>query len=278
MIMVLPFLLSLTKQDIEYYSKQMGTIPITIISFFFGTLWGSFFYTLALRYADGSMSHKPLKALFSRSRCPACGKEISPLMLAPIFGYIIQKGKCRNCGSTISAWYPAVEVMYGALSALFVWNLGPTIYSFNLYLLAAVALCIAIVDIKTLTIPNSLVISFFLLSIYPIILNYNLKDNLFGLASLFAVFIVILLLFPGSFGGGDVKLASAIGLLSGLEQSIVVLEVSLVTGALVGILYALKTKKSLRTKIPFAPFLAVGLIISLLWGRDILLVYFRILY
>ena len=256
----------------------MGTIPITIISFLFGTVWGSFFYTLALRYADGSMSYKPLKALFSRSRCPACEKEISPLMLVPIFGYIIQKGKCGNCGSTISSWYPTVEVMYGALSALFVWNLGPTIYSFNLYLLASVALCIAIVDIKTLTIPDSLVISFFLLSIYPIILNYNLRDNLFGLASLFAVFIVILLLFPGSFGGGDVKLASAIGLLSGLEQSIVVLEVSLVTGALVGILYALKTKKNLRTKIPFAPFLAVGLIISLLWGRDILLVYFRILY
>jgi prepilin signal peptidase PulO-like enzyme (type II secretory pathway) len=256
----------------------MGIVPITIISFIFGTFLGSFFYTLALRYADGSINQKPLRALFSRSRCPACMKEISPLMLFPIFGYIIQRGKCRGCGSTISALYPASEVLYGALSALFVYHLGPNFYTFNLYLLACVALSIAIVDIKTLTIPDSLVISFLLLSIYPIILNNNLKDNIFGLVSLFAVFTVILLLFPGSFGGGDVKLASAIGLLSGLEQSIVVLEISLVTGAMVGIVYAIKTKKSLRTKIPFAPFLAVGLIISLLWGRDILLVYLRILY
>jgi prepilin signal peptidase PulO-like enzyme (type II secretory pathway) len=257
---------------------NMGILPITIASFFFGTVWGSFFYTLALRYADGSMSHKPLRALFSRSHCPACKKEISPIMLLPIFGYMIQKGKCRNCGNTISAWYPASEVLYGALAALFAWLLGPTIYTLNLYLISCIALCIAIVDVKTLTIPDSLVVALVLFSIYPIILNSNLKDNLFGLASLFAVFIIILLLFPGSFGGGDVKLASAIGLLSGLEQSIVVLEISLVTGALVGILYAIKTKKSLRTKIPFAPFLTAGLIISLLWGRDILLVYFRILY
>ena len=164
------------------------------------------------------------------------------------------------------------------MAALFAWNAGISIYACNIYILACIALCIAIIDVKTLTIPDSLVVAFVLFSAYPVLLNYNIKDNLFGMLALFAVFIVILLLFPGSFGGGDVKLASAIGLLSGLEQSIVVLEVSLVTGALVGIIYALKTKKGLRTKIPFAPFLAVGLVVSLLYGRDILLVYFRILY
>lgn len=256
----------------------MGIIPITIISFLFGTLWGSFFYTLAIRYTDGSMAAKPLEGLFSRSRCPACRNEISPIMLIPIFGYIIQKGKCRNCGNTIPVWYPAMEILYGAMAALFAWNTGVSFYAFNIYILASIALCIAIIDVNTLTIPDSLIIAFVLLSAYPVILNYNIRDNLFGMLALFAVFMIILLLFPGSFGGGDVKLASAIGFLSGLEQSIVVLEISLVTGALVGIIYALKTKKGLRTKIPFAPFLAVGLIISLLYGRDILLVYFRVLY
>ncbi len=256
----------------------MGILPITIMPFIFGTFWGSFFYTLALRYADGSMNQKPLSALFSRSRCPACRNEIHPILLIPIIGYIIRRGKCKDCGSTIPAWYPAMEVLFGLLAALFAWQAGVTIYAFNIYILACISLCIAIIDVKTLTIPDSLVVVFVLLSAYPILLNYNIKDNLFGMFALFAVFIVILLLFPGSFGGGDVKLASAIGLLSGLEQSIVVLEISLITGAIVGIIYALKTKKGLRTKIPFGPFLAVGLIVSLLYGRDILLVYFRILY
>ena len=84
--------------------------------------------------------------------------------------------------------------------------------------------------------------------------------------------------FPGAFGGGDLKLGSAIGLLAGLEMSIVVLEVSLVSGAITGVIFALKTGKSLKTKIPFAPFLTLGLVVALLYGRDILLVYYRILY
>jgi prepilin signal peptidase PulO-like enzyme (type II secretory pathway) len=256
----------------------MGTIPMIIISFIFGTLMGSFFYTLALRYADGSMLENPKAALISRSRCPQCQSNISPIHLIPIVGYIIQKGKCRNCGGEISPIYPAMEILYGLTAYLFAWKIGITFYSLNAYLLAGIALCIAVVDIKSLIIPDSLVIAFIALSIYPIILNYNITDNLFGLLALFAFFIIILLLFPGSFGGGDLKFGSAIGLLSGLEMSIVVLEVSLVSGAITGIIYALKTRKNLRTKIPFAPFLSLGLIVSLLYGRDILLIYYRILF
>jgi len=253
-------------------------IALLILSFIFGTFWGSFFYTLALRYAGGRIHEHPLKALFSRSQCPSCGTDISPFFLAPILGYLILKGKCRSCGARISPFYPAVEIFYGALAALFAWKFGFTAYAFNIYLMSGIALCISIIDMKALIIPDSLVIAFVVLSVYPIVLNYNIKDNLFGMLALFIIFLVILLIFPGSFGGGDVKLGAAIGLLSGFEMSIVVLEASLVSGAIIGAIYALKAKKSLKTKIPFAPFLTFGLIVSLLYGRDILLVYYRILY
>ncbi|OHD64668.1 MAG: hypothetical protein A2176_10190 [Spirochaetes bacterium RBG_13_51_14] len=256
----------------------MEIILTITLSFIFGTFWGSFFYTLALRYADSRIKDSPLKALFSRSQCPMCMKKISPLLLIPIVGFIIQKGRCRNCGSRISVLYPASEILYGIMASLFAWKFGITIYGFNIYLLAGIALSISIIDVKTFIIPDSLVIAFTLLSIYPILLNNNIKDNLWGFLTLFAIFIVILLVFPGSFGGGDLKLASAIGLLSGFETSIVILEISLISGAIIGIIYALKTRKSLRTRIPFAPFLTIGLIVSLLYGREILLVYYRILY
>jgi len=262
----------------SYLSKPMGTIPVIIISFFFGTITGSFFYTLALRYTDGSIRENPRIALFSRSRCPLCQSDIGPIHLIPILGYIIQKGKCRHCGGEITPIYPAMEILYGLMASLFAWKIGMTFYSVNVYLLAGISLCIAVVDIKSLMIPDSLVIAFVILSAYPIIMNYNIADNLLGLLALFSFFIIILLLFPGSFGGGDLKFGSAIGLMAGLEMSIIVLEVSLVSGAIIGILYALKTRKSLRTKIPFAPFLSLGLIVSLLYGRDILLVYYRILF
>lgn len=253
-------------------------IALPILSFVIGTILGSFFYTLALRYADGGMREAPLKALFTRSRCPACGEAIGPLMLVPVVGFLLRKGKCAACGASISPLYPAAELLYGAMAALFAAGLGASILTASLYLLACIAGCIAIVDLKSMVIPDSLVIAFALLSAYPVVLNYDIRDNLLGLAALFAVFIVILLVFPGSFGWGDVKFASAIGFLSGLELSLVVLEVALVTGAVIGVAYALKTKKGLRTRIPFAPFLSIGLVVSLLYGRDILLVYYRVLF
>lgn len=256
----------------------MGTIPLVLLSFIIGTFCGSFFYTLAQRYADGSMKNNPIKALFSRSQCPACRYTINPLFLVPILGYIIQRGKCRHCGSKISIIYPASEILYGAMAALFAWKMGVSLYTLNIYLLASIALCIAIIDITSFTIPDSLVIAFALISAYPILLNNDIMDNIFGCCAFFAIFIIILLIFPGSFGGGDLKFGSAIGLLSGIEMSIVVLELSLVSGAIIGILYALKTRGSLRAKIPFAPFLTLGLIISFLYGREILLLYYRVLY
>jgi prepilin signal peptidase PulO-like enzyme (type II secretory pathway) len=253
-------------------------ILLLILSFIFGTFWGSFFYTLALRFVDGRIKEHPAKSLFTRSKCPSCGKYINPIYLAPVIGYIILKGKCGNCGAKISPLYPSIEIIYGVIALLFAWKFGITIYALNIYLLAGIALCISIIDIKALIIPDSLVVAFLVLSIYPIVLNWNIKDNLLGMLLLFVIFLVILLVFPGSFGGGDVKFGAAIGLFSGLEMSIVVLELSLVFGAIIGALYALKTQKSLKTKIPFAPFLTLGLIISLFYGRDILLIYYRILF
>jgi leader peptidase (prepilin peptidase) / N-methyltransferase len=256
----------------------MDSVIIQIISFIAGTFCGSFFYTLALRFSDGQIRENPIKALFSRSQCPSCRNNIDPVLLVPILGYILQKGKCRYCGAKISIIYPAMEFLYGLMALLFCWKMGISIYCINLYILAGITVCISIIDIKSLTIPDSLVITFVVLSLYPIVINYNILDNLLGSATLFAFFIIILLIFPGAFGGGDVKLGSGIGLLLGFEMSIVVLEVSLVSGALIGIIYAFKTGKNLKTKIPFAPFLTVGLIISILYGRDILLVYYRVLY
>ncbi len=249
-----------------------------IVSFIIGMFLGSFFYTLALRYAGGELKRNFVQALFSRSKCPSCLAPISPLYLVPVLGYLVLRGRCGKCGGRISACYPVMEIAYGGLAVLFAWKLGVSAHSINLYLLAGAAVCIAVIDVKTLTIPNSLVIALVVLSVYPVMLNYRISDNLFGLLLLFGVFAVILLIFPGSFGGGDLKLASVIGFISGLELSVVVLEISFVTGAISGIIYALVTKKGLRSKIPFAPFLAAGLTVSFLFGRELVLTYYRIFY
>ncbi|MBN2039560.1 MAG: prepilin peptidase [Spirochaetes bacterium] len=249
-----------------------------IAIFIIGSLFGSFFYTLAVRFINGSVERNAFYALFSVSRCPHCNERINPLFLIPLLGYLLTKGKCRKCGSNISWEYPAFEVLFGLLALIICRKSGLNFYSADIFLLLSISITISIIDIKTKIIPNSLVAVFLLLSIYPVILSASLKDNLYGFLLMAVFFAVVLLIFPGSFGGGDLKFASVMGILLGFESSIVALEVSLVTGSVIGLIYALKSKKGLRIKIPFAPFLTAGLFVSLFCARDIIAVYYRIFF
>ncbi len=250
-------------------------IALYILLFYFGAIWGSFFFTLAARYSNRSIRENWMGALFTASRCPGCDSAIPWYHLVPIFGYVLARGRCGSCGMRISPQYPAAEIGFGVLILLFYLEHGATLYSLNLYLLSCVSMTIALIDAKTLSIPNSLVAALLVLSIYPMVKHDSIADPLLGLALMAGFFIVILLVFPGSFGGGDVKMASAMGLLLGLKLSIVALETAILAGAIYGTAYAIAMKKSLRSKIPFAPFLCLGLVVALLYGRDILLVYTR---
>lgn len=248
------------------------------ISFIIGTLFGSFFYTLALRYIDGSIEESPLNALFSSSRCPACGERINPLFLIPILGFILLRGKCARCKAPISWRYPFSEAIFGLVSATVFINFGIGVHSVTIFFLTSVLLTISVIDVETLTIPDSLIIIFLIISLYEIIAAGNILSHVYGFLMMFLFFIVILLIFPGSFGGGDLKLASVIGFYLGLDLSIIALESSLITGAVLGILYGILSGKGLRIKIYFAPFLAVGFILSVFFGNDILLMYYSLFY
>lgn len=249
-----------------------------LVIFMIGSLFGSFFYTLAIRFINGSVERNVINALFSVSKCPACGNKINPAYLFPVIGYFLTRRKCSSCGSEISKIYPLIELLYGCLILLIYFRFGQNFYSAAIFLLLGVAISISIIDLKTKIIPNSLVIIFLLFAIYPVILNNSLKDNLYGFLLMGLFFTVVLLIFPGSFGGGDLKFASAIGILLGFEYSIVALETSLVTASIIGLIYALKSKRGLRIKIPFAPFLTAGLFAALFYGRDIIVVYYRLFF
>jgi leader peptidase (prepilin peptidase) / N-methyltransferase len=246
--------------------------------FFLGAILGSFFYTLSVRFIDGSFAKNKFKALFGSSICPKCGHRINPAYLIPVISFIILRRKCKECGAGISVIYPLMEIMFGALACLINYKLGFNVFSVIVFLITGISVSISMIDIKIFTIPNSLIIVFLVLCVYPVITNNNIKENLFGFLLMGIFFTVVLLIFPGSFGGGDVKLAAAIGIFLGLDLSIVALEAALVSGSIVGAVYAIKSKKGFKIKMPFAPFLTAGMIVSLLYGRDILLVYYRVFY
>lgn len=267
----------LSARDKKLFSGDTD-LSLYIICFCAGTIFGSFFYTLALRYSDGSIRENPVKALAGRSVCPQCGSVVHAIYLIPVLGYFIARGGCRSCGTKISTVYPAMEILYGAIAVVTVHYLGADFVSFSYFLIMAVSVTIAVIDIKTMTVPVSLVIIFVILSIYPVIVRGNFISSLWGFLLLSLFFLVIMFIFPGSFGGGDLKFYAAAGILLGLEMSIVLLEVSLVIGAMFGVVYGLMHGKNFRVKIPFAPFIAAGIIITIIFGDSIILFYYRNIY
>lgn len=249
-----------------------------IIVFICGTAAGSFFYTLALKYINGEIKRSPVKALFSRSICPCCGKKIGTVYLIPVLGYLFAAGKCRSCAGGISPLYPLWEIIYGFLALAVVHYFGYGFYPLSLFIISSISLCIAIVDYYTFIIPDSLLVLFFITSVYPVMVRGEWLNNLAGFGFLTLFFLLVMLILPGAFGGGDLKYFAAAGFLFGLEESVVLLEVTLITGAVAGAAWALVKKKGLRVKIPFAPFITWGVLATIFAGKHILLWYYSLVY
>jgi prepilin signal peptidase PulO-like enzyme (type II secretory pathway) len=253
-------------------------ILVLVYAFIAGTFFGSFFYTLALRYASGLIGRNPLRALFSRSRCPLCGAVPGALFMVPLLGWFFSAGKCRSCGGRISVLYTLWELAYGLLAVLVLQLNGPSFNTLFVYLICCTALCIGIIDFMTMTVPDSMLVVLLFLSVYPVVNRGMYLDSFYGFLLLSVFFLMVMLIFPGAFGAGDLKYYAVAGILLGLEQSVVLLEVSLLSGAVCGVIWVIVKGGGLRQKIPFAPFISAALIITLLFGGRIALFYYNMVY
>lgn len=248
------------------------TIPLIIL----GASFGSFFYTLSLRLVDERYKGHALRLLILPSNCPECHAPVGILRLIPVIGYCIARGKCRSCNTRISPAYPLAEIAGGVLFYSVFFVMGVSIRSGFDALFIATVCAAGVSDIKTMRVPNTLVLLALLFALYPVIITGDYRSNLYGALLLGGFFFLIILFFPGGFGGGDFKLATVIGLFLGIENAVVSLEIALITGTIFGVTYAIISKRGLRIQIPFAPYLAFGLVIAYFWGEQIALLYYSL--
>jgi len=259
------------------------------IIFIFGLIVGSFLNSIIYRLSSGE------SFLIQRSYCPHCKHILSWKDLIPLFSFLILKGKCRYCRQKISWQYPLVEIATGSLFLLiFNFQLPSVIsegeeeiylFAFNFlnliyYLVIACFLIIIFVyDLKHYIIPDKI--------IYPAIgiaFIYRLFEiwkfghwNLFGIRDLgFGIwpslfFMAIILISRGRWLGlGDVKLAFFMGLFLGFPNVLFALFLAFSIGAIIGIGLIIAGKKTLKSEVPFGPFLVAGTFIALFWGRAII--------
>jgi leader peptidase (prepilin peptidase)/N-methyltransferase len=208
------------------------------------------------------------------SACPSCGAGIRAWQNIPVVSWIALRGKCARCKAPISARYPLVEAFTAAMSLLIAWRFG---YSWQLaaglaFTWALVAL--TFIDFDTQLLPDDITL--------PLVWG-GLLANLFGLfidlraAVLGAVagYLILWLVYWGfkllakkeGMGYGDFKLLAAIGAWTGWQVLPFVIVASAGVGAVVGGIVLWASKRGADTRIPFGPYLALGGILGLLWGR-----------
>jgi prepilin signal peptidase PulO-like enzyme (type II secretory pathway) len=245
-----------------------------IFLFVIGLCFGSFFFALGLR----TLSFREIRpsVFVTPSHCDECGARIKPLHLVPVIGYFAVRGKCANCGRPISPVHPVSEFLSGFLLCAVVYAQGLSSVSILEYFALECIITAAEVDFLTMKIPDSLSLLAFLSAVYPVLHYGDWKGALIGCAISGGFLLVIALIFPGGFGGGDIKLAAASGFLLGTELSVVSMEFALIIGSVFGAVYAAVSRRGLRIKIPFGPFIAAGAVISYFFGRKILAVYYSV--
>ena len=261
-----------------------------IFIFIFGLIVGSFLNCLIFRL------EKKESFIFGRSFCPKCHHQLSFQDLIPVFSFLILRGKCRYCSQKISWQYPLVELLTAFLFFLIFqfqvsnFNYFSISIFLNLiyyWLIASFLIIIFIYDLRTYIIPDK-IIFFALLGIifYRLfeIWNYGkwntfLIWNLgFGILPSFFLLAIILLSHGHWMGLGDFKLSILMGLFLGYPNILVALFFSFFLGGIIGLGLVLLKKKSLKSEIPFGPFLVSGTFFSLFFGQKIVDFYLNLFY
>lgn len=251
----------------------------TVVLFVLGAAVGSFLNVVGLRWGtEGVIS--------GRSHCPSCQKSLRWFELVPVISFLMQKARCRRCHTNISWQYPLIEIWTG-LIFLSIYNLQFTIFQNLLFLtIFSIYIIIVIYDIHHKIIPDPLVYSAIIFSFLYSILSYQLEPSSYNLFDwlagpiLFIFFASIWALSRGrAMGFGDAKLGLSVGVLLGASQGFSAIVLAFWIGALGSLVYLflnkvhfLKTDKQLtmKSEIPFAPFIIIGAWISLVFHLDIL--------
>lgn len=229
---------------------QMLFYAVTfLIVFLFGITIGSFLNVLIYRI--------PLKLDFvkGRSFCPNCKHQLKAIDLVPIFSFMFLQGKCRYCKAKISPRYPLIEGLCGVLFVLNFYVIG---FDTPLMILRSVIACaltaalivVAMIDFDCMIIPNGMIVTLFIIAALSFCYT-----GLNGIASrIIGMFIVSLplLLFaafiPGSFGGGDVKLMAACGLLLGWKNTLLATFIGIILGGIAALIAVAKNKGKNETE------------------------------
>jgi leader peptidase (prepilin peptidase)/N-methyltransferase len=217
------------------------------------------------------------------SHCMHCQHRLSALDNIPLLSWLVLRGRCRYCGTRISAQYPLVELLCGVLSAVVVWKFGPTWAAAGGLLLTWTLIACAGIDVRTQLLPDQLTLPLLwlglILALVPLFVGAKsaILGAAIGYLSLWSVYWLFKLLTgKEGMGYGDFKLLAALGAWMGPLALLPVILLSSLIGAVVGGSMILARRHQAQVPIPFGPFLAAAGWVWLVAGDVLLHGYLRL--
>ena len=234
-----------------------------------GLLVGSFLNVVIYRLPRGESLIRPA------SRCPSCNAQIKPYDNVPVVSWLLLRGRCRNCRAGISARYPVVEALTAAAFAGAALTRGVD-DDLALWLpFAAMLIAVAGIDLDHRIIPNKVLLPAAIWGLAATIAFRpdNIDDALIAGGIAFAALLLAAVAYPAGMGMGDVKLAGVMGVYLGSGVAPAML-VAFLAGSIVGVAIIAREGRDARKKgVPFGPFLALGGLVGIFAGPELVDVY-----
>ena len=254
--------------------------PLLVKGYIFlvGLCIGSFLNVCIHRLPTGKSIVRPPSA------CPTCGTSIRWHDNIPVLSWIILRGRCRVCRSPISVRYPVVELITGLLALLTVARFGLQWPALIYFTFIIALLVITFIDLDHRIIPDiislpGIPLGFLASFVLP---QISWTESLIGIVSGGGILLAIAIgyqLVTGKegMGGGDIKLLAMIGAFLGWEGVLFTIMASSLTGTVVGLMVMLRAGKGMKMAVPFGPFLAIGALLYLFVGPQIIEWYRNVL-
>src|SRR5829696_3247635 len=244
----------------------MTTATGAVLAAILGAIVGSFLNVVAYRLPRGeSLSHPP-------SRCPNCGQAVKPYDNIPVLSWLLLRGRCRHCREPISVRYPIVEAGTALLCALVVVVKGADEDAIIGIVLVLLLVPVTLIDLDHHLIPNKITYPGFVLGValVAVLFTDDLVEHLIASAAAGGFLFLAWFFYPRGMGMGDVKLAFVLGIYLGRAVAPAMF-VAFIAGALVGglVIARLGVAKGRKAGIPFGPWLALGGVVGLLAGDEI---------
>ena len=222
----------------------------------------------------------PLNLATPNSHCPHCKAAIRPWQNIPVVSYLLLGGKCANCGAAISLRYPTIELVTGLMTMALAWYFGVSWALLGAMLFTWALIALTLIDVDHQLLPDDITLPLLWLGLlFNLGGTYvSLQDAVIGAMAgyllLWSVYWLFRLLTgKEGMGFGDFKLLAALGAWLGWQALPLIILLSSLVGAVVGVALMVIKRRGREIPIPFGPYLAMAGWIALLWGDAIMARY-----